>query len=199
MQKVGPRVSSMYIPGIWRWWVRLPAMETSWEESNAEPRHSFHVRKEYCRLGIWKEDNILRVDGQRPVRRNKVLSGQRPDACRRTIWIGRIQTRNRSNSKMSECRSRTRSRIGFGWRTNWRTSGRERSPTISSKREKSLPKISEWSVGDKGVNAEARRTLCVMKNLRIRESKIRTEREREVGTKNSVIFKKVTVTIDNNL
>ena len=40
-------------------------------------------------------------------------------------------------------------------------------------------------VGDKAVNAEARATLCVMKNLRIGESKIRTEREREreIGTK----------------
>ena len=34
-------------------------------------------------------------------------------------------------------------------------------------------------VGDKAVNAEAIATLCVMKNLRIGESKIRTQRERE--------------------
>ena len=33
-------------------------------------------------------------------------------------------------------------------------------------------------VGDKAVNAEARATLCVMKNLRIGESKIHIERER---------------------
>ena len=34
-------------------------------------------------------------------------------------------------------------------------------------------------VGDKAVNAEARATLCVMKNLCIGESNIRTQRERE--------------------
>ena len=44
------------------------------------------------------------------------------------------------------------------------------------------------SVGDKAVNAEARATLCVMKNLRIVESKIRIGREREIGTKKDVIF-----------
>ena len=43
-------------------------------------------------------------------------------------------------------------------------------------------------VGDKAVNAEARATLCVMKNLRMRESKRDTHRERERGTKNMTIF-----------
>ena len=40
----------------------------------------------------------------------------------------------------------------------------------------------------KAINAEARATLCVMKNLRIGENKIRTEggREREIGTKNKL-------------
>ena len=35
------------------------------------------------------------------------------------------------------------------------------------------------SVGDNAVNAEARATLCVMKNLHMRESKRDTHRERE--------------------
>ena len=44
--------------------------------------------------------------------------------------------------------------------------------------------INTLVLGDKAVNAEARATLCEMKNLRIGESKIRTHKEREIGTKN---------------
>ena len=133
--KVGPEYSPMYILGIWRWWVRLPVMEPTREESDPEPRHSIHEIEDYCQLGIRDEGNILRVDRQRPVRRIKGLSGRKPDTSWRTIWTGRIWTRNWSNHRRSECWNLTRSRIRFGWRADWRTGGRE----PPSKREKAPP------------------------------------------------------------
>ena len=54
----------------------------------------------------------------------------------------------------------------------------------------------EVPVGVKAVNAEVQATFVMKKNLRMRRSKIRTEREREIGTKNRYI-PIATVTNDN--
>ena len=57
------------------------------------------------------------------------------------------------------------------------------------------------AVGDEAVNVEDRRTFCVMKKLPIRVSKIRTQREREIGTKRRFIPKgnsyRMTTTLTN--
>ena len=58
-------------------------------------------------------------------------------------------------------------------------------------------------VGDKAVNAEARATLCVMKNLRMRDKTRYAQREREAQRINYIPIAtttiSTTITTNNNL
>ena len=107
----------MYLLGIrWRR-VQLPTMGLSREEGHPEQINSLHGREDYRRLGNGEEANILRVDRQRSAGWNKDPSGRKTDASQRTD--------NRADSGKEPNRpkeNRTWTRIGFGWRADWRRS-----------------------------------------------------------------------------